>query len=45
MRNEGNGCEDRTTPVGLATTTGLASLIKDSSISKDGGTRKMVNYA
>ena len=29
---------------GLATTTGLASLIKDSSISKDGGTRKMVNY-
>ena len=28
-----------------ATNTGLASWIKDSSSSKDGGTRKMVNYA
>lgn len=44
MRNEGNGC-DEPFEMGLATTTGLASLIKDSSISKDGGTRKMVNYA
>ena len=44
MRNEGNGCDSFVSRE-LATTTGLASLIKDSSISKDGGTRKMVNYA